>query len=301
MQAVAEQSYPEIGKVIGWEAALARPGYGSLYQSMVAELAEYLGQSFALVDAACTAGAESVAQDWKQRQLHKGSPAAEILEFYRTTNSYLFDLTTFNSQYPHARTLAALVCMGKERGLKRVLDFGSGIGSVGLFFAANGFEVALADVSEPLLKYAAWRFENRGLRVQIINLNQQKLPEDAFDMVTAFDVFEHLAQPGSALGSLADSLKVGGLAAFNVTQTDPDYPQHIASYEEVLSKVSALGFRRRRFLDYTEVFERVERSVPARLWHSWWGRVWYGFLYRKALVALDVLGVKKMIRKWIKG
>lgn len=287
--------------VLGWTETLSRPGHDSLYESMVTELAEYLGESPATVAAACAAGAESVAQEWKARQLGKQSPPADVLEFYRTTKSYLFDLTTFNSEYPHTATLEALVEMAKKRGFNKVLDFGSGIGSVGLFFARNGMEVTLADVSEPLQDYVAWRFKIRGLELKLINLNREKLPEDTFDVVTTFDVLEHLPQPADALRSLAASMKVGGLIALNVEATDDIFPQHIASYEEVFSKVAATGFRRLRFLGKTEVFERVERGAISAGWHSFWGKIWYGFFYRKLLDVLEGLGIKKMLRDWIKG
>ncbi len=287
--------------VLSWTEALARPGHHSLYESMVTELAEYLGETPATVAAACAAGAESVAQEWKERQLHKGSPPAEVVEFYRTTRTYLFDLTTFNSEYRHAAALEALVGMAKKRGLTRVLDFGSGIGSVGLFFAQNGMEVALTDVSEPLMEYAAWRFKVRGLKLRLINLNREELPKGAFDVVTAFDVLEHLPQPPESLRALAASMKPGGLIALNVEGPDARFPQHIATYEEVFSTVAATGFHRLQFLGEAEVFERVERGDVSKLWHSFWGNVWYGFLYRKSIVALEALGIKKMIRTWIKG
>src|SRR5450759_4195562 len=87
--------------VLTWTEALARPGHHVLYESMVAELAEYLAETPTTVAAACAAGAESVAQEWNARQLRKESPPSEAVEFYRTTKSYLFDLTTFNSEYPH--------------------------------------------------------------------------------------------------------------------------------------------------------------------------------------------------------
>ncbi len=288
-------------KPVGWNDALLRHGHESLYESMVAELAEYLEESPALVAAACKAGAEGVAKDWKRHHLHKGSPAASVVEFYRTTDSYLFDLTTFNSEYPYTETLSTLVELAKERGFGKVLDFGSGIGSVGLFFAANGMEVALADVSEPLREYAAWRFKVRGLKVRLINLNSGQLPAESFDVVTAFDVFEHLPEPASALRSIAASMKIGGLGFFNVTRLDANYPQHIASYEEVLSSVSATGFRRLWFLDGIEVFERVDRNALSRTWYACWGKLWYRFLYKRALAVLEFFRIKSTVRKWIKG
>jgi SAM-dependent methyltransferase len=292
---------PPSRRILGFAEALIRPGHQSLYESMVTELAEYLEESPATVAAACAAGAESVAQDWKARQLRKESPPVEVVEFYRTTKSYLFDLTAFNSDYPHTATLEALLRMAKRRGLTQVLDFGSGIGSVGIFFAQNGMEVSLADVSEPLQKYVAWRFQVRGLKLKLIDLNCEELPRNSFEVVTAFDVLEHLAKPAETLRSLAASMRTGGLIALNVEEPDVRFPQHIATYEEVFSSVAAAGFRRLQFLGKTEVFERVERGTIATRWHAFWGRVWYGALYRNCVAVLDTLGVKKIIRSWIKG
>lgn len=285
----------------GWTHCLIRPGYQSLYRSMVAELAEFLGETPAMVDAACGAGAQAVAQDWQQRDLRKGSPPDEVVEFYRTTRSYLFDLTTFNSEYPHTATLEALVSMARTRGLTRVLDFGSGIGSVGIFFAQNGMDVTLADVSEPLQEYVAWRFAKRGLKVRLIDLNREELPHNTFEVITAFDVLEHLARPAETLHMLGSSSKTGALIALNVEEPDARFPQHIANYEEVFSCVGAAGFRRLKYVAKTEVFERVQRGALSTQCHTVWGKIWYGFLYRKCVAFLDAIRVKKLIREWIKG
>jgi len=300
-----EQSVTGTGNVsdgiLNWSNAISRPGYTSLYDSMVAELAEYLGEAPTKVAVACAAGAESVAQEWSGRHLGKKSPESDVLEFYRTTKSYLFDLTTFNAEYPHTETLDAMIRMAKKQGLTKFLDFGSGIGSVGLFFALNGMDVTLADVSEPLLDYAAWRFHVRGLKVKLINLNREQLPKETYDLVTTFDVLEHLSNPAGTLHVLAGSLRVGGLLALNVEEADERFPQHITTYEDVLSITAAAGFRRRAFLGKTEIFERVHRNAISNLCHSIWGKIWYGFLYRKTVALLEILKIKQTIRTWIKG
>jgi 2-polyprenyl-3-methyl-5-hydroxy-6-metoxy-1,4-benzoquinol methylase len=295
------QQDPLAVPVLGWAESLTRLGHQSLYESMVAELAEYLREAPATVDAACAAGAEAVAEDWKARQLRKESPPNEVVEFYRTTKSYLFDLTTFNSEYPHTATLEALVAMARKRGLTQVLDFGSGIGSVGIFFAQNGMEVTLADVSEPLLEYVAWRFASRGLKVTLIDLNRIELPKNKFEVVTAFDVLEHLARPAETLRTLAASMKTGGLIALNVEEPDARFPQHIANYEEVFSSVGAAGFHRLQFWGKTEVFERVQRGAISTQWQAVWGKIWYGALYRKCVALLEAIGIKQTLRRWIKG
>jgi 2-polyprenyl-3-methyl-5-hydroxy-6-metoxy-1,4-benzoquinol methylase len=286
---------------IGWADALVCPGHRTLFESMVAELAQYLKLPNEVVAAACASGETRVAEGWNTRSLHKGSEPNEIVEFYRTTQSYLFDLTNFNSEYPHTAALDALVDLARNRRLTHVLDFGAGIGSVGIFFARNGFDVSLADVSEPLQQYVKWRLTIRALKGTIINLNQEQLPVGVFDIVTAFDVLEHLPRPAETMRILARSIKLGGFIALNVGESAARLPQHISTYEDVLSTVAAVGFRRLKYIGQTEIFERVHRSALSARWHELWGKIWYGALYRPCINLLNLLGIKKLLRTLIKG
>lgn len=292
---------PAYSGTIGWADALMCPGHRTLFESMVAELSQYLKLPPEVVAAACASGENSVTEDWSARRLHKGSEPTEIVEFYRTTQSYLFDLTKFNSDYPHTTALDALVDLARDRRLAHVLDFGAGIGSVGIFFARNGFDVSLADVSEPLQQYVKWRLATRALKGTLINLNQEQLPVGAFDIVTAFDVLEHLPRPAETMRILAHSIKLGGLIALNVGEYAARLPQHISTYEDVLSAVAAAGFRRIRYVGQIEIFERVQRGALSARWHGLWGRIWYGALYRRCINLLKLLGIKELLRTLIKG
>jgi SAM-dependent methyltransferase len=286
---------------LDWTDALMQPGCRTLFESMIAELSRYLKLPFDAVADACASGEQSVARDWSAHKLHKQSEPSEIVEFYRTTQSYLFDLTKFNSEYPHTAALRTLMDLARNRRLIHAMDFGAGIGSVGIFFARHGFEVSLADVSEPLQQYVKWRFGERNLEVKLINLNREQLPERAFDFVTAFDVLEHLPRPAETMRVLAQSIKIGGLIALNVEEPATRFPQHISTYEDVLSIVAAAGFRRIKYIGKTEIFERVHRSAFSARWHLMCGRIWYGTFYRPCLTILNLLGVKRLLRVLIKG
>jgi len=273
----------------------------TLFESMVVELSQYLNLPSQAVASACASGEQRVADDWNSHRLHKGSDISEIVEFYRTTENYLFDLTTFNSEYPHTKTLDALVKLAHDRGLTHAMDFGAGIGSVGIFFARSGFEVSLADVSEPLQRYVQWRFDTRRLKCTLINLNKEQPPEGIFGIVTAFDVLEHVPQPAETMRMLAKSMKIGGLIALNVEEPGDRFPQHISRYEDVLSTVAAAGFRRIKYIGKTEIFERIERNPLSVRWHVMWGKVWYDALYRHCMNLLAVLRIKQLLRALIKG
>src|SRR6185295_7423338 len=118
--------------------------------------------------------------------------------FYNESKTELFDLAQWHSTDPiHFRSLmcADLAEAATKAGGRRYLDYGSGIGSDALVFASKGFEVTLADVSEPLLAFARWRCEQRGLHVQTIDLKRRQPPHGAYDAVVCFDVLEHVHRP----------------------------------------------------------------------------------------------------------
>ena len=130
---------------------------------------------------------------------------------------------------------------------KTYLDFGSGVGSGALLFRSNNFEVTLADISSVLLSFCKRRFNDRGRDATFIDLKQSKLPDNAFDFITAMDVFEHLVDPAATVDSLDRSMKPGGYVygRFSADDDDHDRPQHIVhDFRPVFDRFAELGFRR---------------------------------------------------------
>ena len=255
-----------------WHEALILPGHASLLESMVEELAEYLGEDPAAVSDRCATGQHLVAEEWKSSGLEKGSDPKSLEQFYSASRGYL---TAFGAQYPNVPELEFLARAAAKARFETYLDFGSGIGSVGIFSARRGLEVTLADISPHLLEYAAWRFKRRGLKVNTIDLRSAKLPEDGFQLVTALDVVEHLPDPRAFVRSIAASTKRGGLFAFNVSSAASQYPQHITSYEDIAWGLRAAGFRQRHVMGEVYVFERISTSPAMRPFYMGLGYVWF--------------------------
>lgn len=123
------------------------------------------------------------------------------------------------------------------------MDFGSGIGSLGLLFARHGIEATLAEVNPRLNDYARWRFDRRGLPAEFVDLRREALPEERFDLITAIDVFEHVPAPSATMTSLARALRPGGTIFLHVpVGPAPSHPMHLReSHDEVLSAAGANG------------------------------------------------------------
>ncbi|MGE0128626.1 MAG: class I SAM-dependent methyltransferase [Blastocatellales bacterium] len=209
-----------------WREALLLPGENDLVESGLRELSEYSGISREEARRACENAIAESKREWESapRRTHD-----QIVDFYRRTRSYLFEHIWWH--VADVETNAAnveLLNHALRRGAREYLDFGSGVGSNAILFAKHGFSVTLADVSETMLDFARWRLERRGLAANFINLNQQPLPRDQFDFVTAVDVCEHLSEPEAAINRIAQSLKAGGAFVFNYhVGEDEDRPMHI--------------------------------------------------------------------------
>jgi ubiquinone/menaquinone biosynthesis C-methylase UbiE len=72
----------------------------------------------------------------------------------------------------------------------------------------------------------------------------QVLPEAAFDIITAMDVFEHLVDPITAVHKLWRALKQGGFLFGRFSaEIDEDRPHHIVvDFEPTLKELEKLGF-----------------------------------------------------------
>lgn len=179
-----------------------------------------------------------------------------LADFYAVVESWSFDLLWYSYLqsvgygYPESVIVADRVGMHPGRR-GRLLDLGSGAGVTAQLFAALDYDVTLADVSKPLLDFARWRLEQRGVPAQFLHLPAE-LGDDAFDLVTALDVMVHVPDPAETAQRLHRALRPGGLlvANYDVRRRSRHNAWHL--YEDDLPlrwAVERAGFEPVRMID----------------------------------------------------
>jgi len=167
-----------------------------------------------------------------------------LVQFYNQSDTELFELIEWHATDPiHYRTLvirdAALA-----QGCSGYLDYGSGIGNDALVLADAGFDVTVADISDVLLAFTAWRLKRRGHRVRTIDLKRESLPRDAFDLVTCFDVLEHIPQPVSVVRRIRAAMRMHGLLVLHAPfGEDLEHPMHVVHRDVVTPRMRSFGFK----------------------------------------------------------
>lgn len=94
----------------------------------------------------------------------------------------------------------------------RILDVGAGIGQF-LSLSGEGWEVDGTELSPVARRIASERW---GISLREGQLEDLRLPDAAYDVVTLFHVLEHVPQPGTTLREILRILKPGGCAVFAV-------------------------------------------------------------------------------------
>jgi SAM-dependent methyltransferase len=95
-----------------------------------------------------------------------------------------------------------------------VLDIGSHCGFFLRFAAGRGWRVQGIEPAPPLVRFA--REVNGVERIEEGFFGPNSYPGERFDLVTMFDVLEHIPQPVELLASVRDKLQAGGLVIAKV-------------------------------------------------------------------------------------
>jgi 2-polyprenyl-3-methyl-5-hydroxy-6-metoxy-1,4-benzoquinol methylase len=228
-----------------WERALILDAHQDLQESLLAELGRYTQcEDITEVQHRCERAVASLKREWEDKVQPASRPSIE--RFYDESQAMLYELMWWHTLQEDVSPLSYVLALrfAQQRGCRSYLDFGAGVGAGGILFARHGLQATLADISSALLRFSAWRLGIRELSAQYIDLKFSGLPSQAFDIVTAMDVFEHLSDPAEAVEQLWKALKPGGFLYARISaEPDEDRPQHIVQdFEPTFERMRALGF-----------------------------------------------------------
>jgi len=252
-----------------WDEALQRDDKSApALLSVLDDWAEFSGLDYRSMLAQVLEAQGRVDRQWQE--LRPQTPA-EVTAFYDQTDTLVPLLAWWHGTEPtSARCAAAAISTFTAIGARRVLDFGCGIGSTALALARARFDVVIAEVSGEALRFAEWRLRRRGLRADALDLRQIELDSlgpHSVDGVIAFDVFEHLADPTSAVQSLDRLLRPGGVLCCNQVYIAPDRdePEHFPSRGRVLRELHRRGYRLAHCTDVTWAAQKAWIPAGERL------------------------------------
>jgi 2-polyprenyl-3-methyl-5-hydroxy-6-metoxy-1,4-benzoquinol methylase len=228
-----------------WEAALLLDGHADLETSLLREIGAYVAcDDPAEIRRRCAEAVARLKGEWQARVTPGDRQSIE--RFYDETDTTIYELMWWHTLADDTSPLAYVnaLAFARPHAGRTYLDFGSGVGSGAILFARHGFDVTLADISAPLLRFCGWRLDRRALSAARVDLKTAALPRSHFDFVTAMDVFEHLADPEDTVDQLARAMRPGGfLYARIASDVDPDRPQHIVQdFGPTFARLRALGF-----------------------------------------------------------
>jgi SAM-dependent methyltransferase len=101
----------------------------------------------------------------------------------------------------------------------RLLEVGIGTGWFLVLCARNGLECVGQEISPEMIAFVRKRAEQNGvsLELRLGNIEETPLGREAFDVVIAESVFEHVEDWRRALANVAASLRPGGVLIFSST------------------------------------------------------------------------------------
>lgn len=138
----------------------------------------------------------------------------------------------------HLQPIEALV--GDFRG-KRILDVGAYTGIFVETARAHGWDAYGTELSQ----WAAALCRERGLNVRAGTLEEAAFPDDHFDVVTSWDVVEHLNDPKGHMAEMHRVLKPGGLVVIHTIDIDAPFARLMGKRWPWLMEMHVTYFSRR--------------------------------------------------------
>ena len=186
---------------------------GHFYHDDYNELLDYFRYAFNL--GWCNSNDDKADKDRNRDD----APYANDPDFDQRTFIYTYQSIGLTVQGIHRPYIARILHHTADQGPVKVIDIGSGGGQTGLALHTLGFDVSFADIYSESAKFLAWRLYQRRLNrpIYLLNLSDTEIP--FHDVVTCFDVMEHL-NPAVQLDTIDKCASVGNNVFMNLIRTD---------------------------------------------------------------------------------
>jgi 2-polyprenyl-3-methyl-5-hydroxy-6-metoxy-1,4-benzoquinol methylase len=248
-----------------WQHAITQNNYNDPHDAVIAELSAYYEMDPEEVRKRCINWEDESVEQWHAKDR---STPQKIVEFFQTQTSWIFDTMRYHAdqcvgtEFPQSVEIAYGL---RDFPKGTLLDFGGGPGTSGLFFHDLGWKIAIADISTSFQEFAKWRLNLHDVPAEFYNTSKDRLPPDAFNVITAFDVIVHIPDIPTTLAELKQSLQAGGLLIFNIDNRPLNNPRTEYHFFEhhypIIRHMRAAGFRRvHKIHGGFYVYQKAERS-----------------------------------------
>lgn len=167
--------------------------------------------------------------------------SSRLLEFYASTDAFLFETASWNACRWKAR-MRSYLCTSLASRLPpgaRVLCFGDGMGYDSAALSEAGLTPTCFEVSGPCLDFARRLFEIRGQTVRILS-DEAALEDGEFSAIVCLDVLEHVPDPQALLRCFSRWLSADGLLVAHAPfyHVDGSRPTHLAANRRYAGSVA---------------------------------------------------------------
>lgn len=182
----------------------------SLIRQAAQYVARFSGQHEAAVEADVLVEVP-VRRDWTKKGVSP-EDQNQVEDFYRMTMSYILELTAANFQVETLFNYSVILEILQKAGVRRVFDYGAGIGTFLLLAEAYGISGTYADIASETMNFARNRIEGGSHSIDFVALDPRRptVPEDV-DCVICTEVLEHVFDPDCIVQAVHDALRPGGL------------------------------------------------------------------------------------------
>lgn len=136
-------------------------------------------------------------------------------------NEYYLSLEYRYFSFAHRSRILTLISALGDIANKKVLDIGGGAGYLAQQMQSKGAQVVVTDFSKSAIEWGKERFPS--LDFKLLSIAELSSLNDRYDLITAFDVIEHLSKPEELLNTAKNLLKPDGKLFVSTDNVDSPF------------------------------------------------------------------------------